>query len=73
MDRVLPKGCGSKTVLTEIGTVQIEVSRDVETTFNTDDCKEAAAPADWAGSDRAGAVGARIDHRGDLSIFRRGV
>jgi putative transposase len=37
-------GVRSKTVLTEIGPVEIDVPRDVEATF-TDDCEEAAAPA----------------------------
>jgi putative transposase len=62
-------GVRSKTVLTEIGPVEIDVSRDVEATF-TDDCEEAAAPAHRGGSDRVVAVGARADHGGDFGALR---
>ena len=42
-------GVRSKTVLTEIGPVEIEVPRDVEATFDAADREEAAATADRGG------------------------
>jgi transposase-like protein len=62
-------GVRSKTVLTEIGPVGIEVPRDVEATL-IDDCEEAAAPAYRGGSDRVVAVGTRADHGGDFGALR---
>ena len=66
-------GVRSKTVLTEIGPVEIEVPRDVEATFTPTIVEEAAAPAHRGGSDRVVAVGARANDRGDRGALRRSV
>jgi type III secretion system FlhB-like substrate exporter len=66
-------GVRSKTVLTEIGPVEIEVPRDLDASFSPDDCEEAAASADRSRPDRALPVRKRANHRGDLGALRRGL
>ena len=66
-------GVRSKTVLTEIGPVEIEVPRDVDASFTPHDREEAATAAERGGPDRVVAVGARVDDRGDLGALRRGL
>ena len=53
-------GVRSKTVLTEIGPVEIEVPRDVDASFTPHDCEEAATTADRGGPDRVVAVRAGL-------------
>jgi putative transposase len=66
-------GVRSKTVLTEIGPVEIEVPPRCGCQLQPNDCEEAAKTADRGGSDRVVAVGARADHWGDLGALRRGL
>ena len=42
-------GTRSKTVLTEIGPVEIDVPRDLDASFTPNDCDEAAKAADRGG------------------------
>ena len=66
-------GVRCKTVLTEIGPVEIEVPRDVDASFTPTIVKKRQRRLSWGGPDRVVAVGARVDHRGDLGAFRRGL
>src|SRR5215212_6702728 len=56
-------GTRPKTVLTEIGPVEIDVPRDVDASFAPEIVKKTPTPADRCRSDRAVAVRARADHR----------
>lgn len=66
-------GTRTKTVMTEIGPVDIEVPRDREGTFKPTIVRNAPAPPGWCRWDRALAVCPRADHRGDRGALRRGV
>jgi len=66
-------GVRSKTVLTEIGPVEIEVPRDVEATFTPQIVQKRQRRLTRGGSDRAVAVGPRLDDRGDFGALRGGV
>jgi hypothetical protein len=66
-------GVRSKTVLTEIGPVDIEVPRDLDASFQPHDRQEAAAAAHRSGPDRALPVRQRANHGGDLGAFGRGL
>ena len=56
-------GTRAKTVLTEIGPVEIEVPRDTNSTLRSADRQEAPAPADRYRRDRIVADGQGIDDR----------
>jgi hypothetical protein len=68
-------GTRSKTVITEIGPVEIVVPRDTASSFDPADRAQAATPADRGGRDRAvgfdATVGEGPDHRGDRRALRR--
>ena len=66
-------GVRSKTVLTEIGPVEIDVPRDTDASLRAADREEAAAAADRGRRDRVVADRPGVDHRGDLRALRRGV
>lgn len=57
-------GTRAKTVLTEIGPVEIEVPRDTASTSRAADRPQAPAPLDGRGRDRALADSARLDDGG---------
>jgi hypothetical protein len=63
-------GSRSKTVLTEIGPVEIDVPRDVDASFAPQIAEVAATPAERRGRDRVVADRARADDRGDLVPLR---
>jgi hypothetical protein len=65
-------GVRSKTVLTEIGPVEIEVPRDIDATFSPTIVKKRQRRLTGL-SDRVVVVGAGPDHWGDLGALRRGV
>jgi putative transposase len=66
-------GLRSKTVLTEIGPVEIEVPRDVDASFQPKIVRKRQRRLIGGGPDRAVVVGAGVDHWGDLGALRRGV
>ena len=66
-------GVRAKTVLTEIGPVEIDVPRDTDASLRAADREEAAAAADRGRRDRVVADRAGVDHRGDLRALRRGL
>ena len=66
-------GSRSKTVLTEVGPVEIEVPRDRDGLVRAADRAQAAAPAVRGGRHGAVVVGEGPDHRGDLRAPGRGV
>jgi hypothetical protein len=63
-------GVRAKTVLTEIGPVEIEVPRDTDASFQPQIAEVAAAPADRGRRDRVVVDRARVDDRGDLGAQR---
>ena len=64
-------GARSKTVLTEIGPVEIEVPRDTERIVRAADRQEASTSADRHRRDRIVVDGQGIDDRGDRGALRR--
>jgi len=66
-------GVRAKTGLTEIGSVEIEVPRDTDASFQPQICEEATTTADGSRRDRVVVDRTRVDDRGDLGAFRRGL
>ena len=64
-------GTRAKTVLTEIGPVQIEVPRDTDASFTPQIVRETPTPPVRGERHCAVAVGQRTDHRGDRRALRR--
>ncbi len=63
-------GTRAKTVLTEIGPVQIEVPRDTDASFDPADRAQTPTPPVRGERHRAVAVGQGTDHRGDRRALR---
>lgn len=57
------KGIRSRTVMTEVGPVELDVPPGSGWLIRAEGREEASAPARWRGSDRALVDGAWTDHR----------
>ena len=66
-------GARSKTVLTEIGPVEIDVPRDTDASFEPQIVKKRQRRLTGVDRDRVVADRKGFDHRGDLRALRRGL